>query len=148
MGAITRLLEHDPPDPAEHRPRRASQLLAEQNPVPWAALEGGVLMEQEIGHFEPCASLANPMAYTASPAGQTFTDAKTAQTCAGGFEGAGKTGEGPCDPSTGVCQNVSTQAGTACPSDNFMSGALCEFSDMTCCRLARARWTSTGRWPS
>jgi len=105
---------------------------SQQNQVPWAALEGGVLMEQEIGHFEPCASLANPMAYTASPAGQTFSDAKTAQTCVGGFEGAGKTGEGPCDPSTGVCQNVSTEAGTTCPSDNFMSGALCEFSDMTC----------------
>ena len=28
----------------------------QQNQVPWAALEGGVLMEQEIGHFEPCSS--------------------------------------------------------------------------------------------
>jgi hypothetical protein len=27
------------------------------NQVPWAALEGGVLMEQEIGHSESCTSL-------------------------------------------------------------------------------------------
>ena len=30
-----------------------------QNQVPWAALEGGVLMEQEIGHSEVCNSVAN-----------------------------------------------------------------------------------------
>ena len=28
-----------------------------QNMVPWTALEAGVLMEQEIGHFETCDSL-------------------------------------------------------------------------------------------
>jgi len=27
--------------------------------LPWAALEGGVLMEQEIGHFEACGSVRN-----------------------------------------------------------------------------------------
>src|SRR6266536_1688855 len=32
---------------------------AQQNQVPWAALEGGVLMQQEIGHFESCNSVAN-----------------------------------------------------------------------------------------
>ena len=32
---------------------------AQQNQVPWAALEGGVLMEQEIGHFEACNSVTN-----------------------------------------------------------------------------------------
>jgi hypothetical protein len=66
---------------------------SQQNQVPWAALEGGVLMEQEIGHFEPCASLTNAQPYTASPGGQSFTDSQTARTCVGGFEGAGKTGE-------------------------------------------------------
>jgi hypothetical protein len=30
----------------------------QQNQVPWAALEGGVLMQQEIGHFEPCPARA------------------------------------------------------------------------------------------
>ena len=105
----------------------------QQNQVPWAALEGGVLMEQEIGHFEPCSSLSNTLAYTASYAdGQTFSDPTTAQTCVGGFEGSGQVGEGPCSLSTGVCQNATTEGGAPCPSDNFTSGALCEFSDMTC----------------
>ena len=105
----------------------------QQNQVPWAALEGGVLMQQEIGHFEPCSSITNNDPYTASyPDGQTFRDQETAQTCVGGFEGHGKVGEGPCNASTGVCQNATTQGGVACPSDNFTSGALCEFSDMTC----------------
>ena len=31
----------------------------QQNQVPWAALEGGVLMQQEIGHGEVCTSVAN-----------------------------------------------------------------------------------------
>jgi hypothetical protein len=105
----------------------------QQNQVPWAALEGGVLMQQEIGHFEPCSSITNSMAYTATYAdGQSFTDPSTAQTCVGGFEGAGKVGEGPCSTSTGVCQNATTEGGGPCASNNFTSGSLCEFSDMTC----------------
>jgi hypothetical protein len=105
----------------------------QQNQVPWAALEGGVLMEQEIGHFETCSSVTNSYPYTASYSdGQSFSDPKTAQTCVGGSEGAGKVGEGPCDASTGVCQNATTEGGAACPSNNFTSGSLCEFSDMTC----------------
>ena len=31
----------------------------QQNQVPWAALEGGVLMQQEIGHAEVCNSVSN-----------------------------------------------------------------------------------------
>ena len=105
----------------------------QQNQVPWAALEGGVLMQQEIGHFETCSSVTHSYPYTASYSdGQTFSDPKTAQTCVGGTEGAGKVGEGPCNASTGVCHNATTQGGTACPSNNFASGNLCEFSDMTC----------------
>ncbi len=42
----------------------------QQNQVPWAALEGGVLMQQEIGHFEPCSSVTNTLAYTAQYAGR------------------------------------------------------------------------------
>ena len=103
-----------------------------QNQVPWAALEGGVLMQQEIGHFEPCSSLTNSLPYSASPGGQTFSDPRTAQTCVGGFEGAGKVGEGPCSLSTGLCQNATTEGGGACSTNNAASGALCEFSDMTC----------------
>ncbi len=105
----------------------------QQNQVPWAALEGGVLMEQEMGHFETCSSITNSDPYTASyPGGQTFKDPRTAQTCVGGSEGRGKVGEGPCNAATGVCQNATTEGGGACPSDSFTSGALCEFSDMTC----------------
>lgn len=106
---------------------------AQQNQVPWAALEGGVLMQQELGHFEPCSGITNSQPYTASfPDGSTFNDKTTAQTCVGGFEGKGKVGEGPCSLSTGVCQNATTEGGAACPSDNFTSGDLCEYSDMTC----------------
>ena len=32
---------------------------SQQNQVPWAALEGGVLMQQEIGHSEVCNSVTN-----------------------------------------------------------------------------------------
>jgi hypothetical protein len=105
----------------------------QQNQVPWTALEGGVLMEQETGHFEPCGSVANsfPVNQT-SGGGQSFQDPQVAQTCVGGYEGAGKTGEGPCDPATGVCQNATTEAGGLCPSNNFASGANCEFSDANC----------------
>ena len=106
---------------------------SQQNQVPWAALEGGVLMEQEIGHFEPCSSIKNGLPYTASfPDGSTFADNSTAQTCVGGFEGKGQVGEGPCNASTGVCQNATTEDGAKCPSDSLASGDLCEFSDMTC----------------
>jgi hypothetical protein len=104
----------------------------QQNQVPWAALEGGVLMEQEMGHFETCASITNSFPYTATLNGQTFVDPSTAQTCVGGSEGAGKTGEGPCSVTTGLCQNATTQGGIACPSDSTSSGDLCEFSDATC----------------
>jgi hypothetical protein len=105
----------------------------QQNQVPWAALEGGVLMQQEIGHFEPCSGITNSQPYTASfPDGSKFADNTTAQTCVGGFEGKGKVGEGPCSTTTGVCQNATTEGGAACPSDQLSSGDLCEYSDMTC----------------
>src|SRR6185437_6064914 len=98
----------------------------QRNQVPWAALQGGVLMEQEIGHSEVCDSLSNSLP-TSSPG---FSDPATMQTCDGGSEGAEATGEGPCDPNTGDCTgNIGTQGGGACPSDNAGSGDLCEFSD-------------------
>jgi hypothetical protein len=105
----------------------------QQNQVPWTSLEGGVLMEQETGHFEPCGSVANSFPINQTFAGgQSFQDPQVAQTCVGGYEGAGKTGEGPCDIATGVCQNATTEAGALCPSNNFASGANCEFSDANC----------------
>ena len=106
---------------------------SQQNQVPWAALEGGVLMQQEIGHSEACNSVANSLPISLD--GGTFTDQNVFQTCLGGSEGKKAVGEGPCDPSTGICQNSTTEGTTgpvACPTDNAGSGALCEFSDGEC----------------
>jgi hypothetical protein len=106
-----------------------------QNQVPWAALQGGVLMEQEIGHSEVCSSLRNrDPVNLAYPGGQTFSDPKVFDTCVGGSEGQGKVGEGPCT-SAGICQNAETQGPNgpvACPTNNAASGALCEFADGYC----------------
>ncbi|MDQ2877010.1 MAG: hypothetical protein M3Y33_20270, partial [Actinomycetota bacterium] len=106
---------------------------SQQNQVPWAALEGGVLMQQEIGHFESCNSVTNSLPFTADNG--AFSDANVFQTCVGGSEGPKATGEGPCDPATGLCRNAATEGATgpaACPTNNSAAGALCEFSDANC----------------
>jgi hypothetical protein len=109
---------------------------SQQNQVPWAALEGGVLMEQEIGHFETCDSLANREGFAeTSPDGQSYTDPDVYQTCVGGSEGPGEVGEGPCSPATALCSNSETQGPDgpqACPTDDAASGQLCEFADGYC----------------
>jgi hypothetical protein len=104
-----------------------------QNQVPWAALEGGVLMQQEIGHFESCNSVAHRLPI--SEDGGKFTDENVFQTCMGGSEGKNAVGEGPCDPSTGICKNSTTEGKNgpvACPTKDSGSGALCEFADGEC----------------
>ena len=105
-----------------------------QNQVPWAALESGVLMEQEIGHSEVCNSVTNQDPFTMSyPGGQSYSDPNTFDTCMGGSEGPTATGEGPCT-ATG-CENATTQGPNgpvACPTNNPASGALCEFADGFC----------------
>ena len=93
---------------------------SQQNQVPWAALEGGVLMQQEIGHFESCSGVAHPL-------GLLPYDPQTYWTCMGGREPGG-TGEGPCDFSTGTCTNPTTEGGGSCPSGAFN----CELSDALC----------------
>jgi hypothetical protein len=107
-----------------------------QNQVPWAALEGGVLMEQEIGHGEVCDAVTNQDPFNATyPNGQSFSDLGTYDTCRGGSEGRDAVGEGPCDPATFACQNAETQgpAGpVACPNHSAASGALCEYADGFC----------------
>ncbi len=102
------------------------------NQVPWAALQGGVLMQQETGHSEICRSLANK-----DPEGFSgFKDPDVYDTCIGANnEGAHAVGEGGCKPKTGVCKNATTQGTTepiACPSNNVNSGQLCEFADGAC----------------
>src|SRR5438309_1578079 len=67
---------------------------APQNQVPWAALEGGVLMQQEIGHFESCSGVANPLGFIPY-------DPQTYWTCMGGSD-PNTGGEGPCDCNTGT----------------------------------------------
>jgi len=108
----------------------------QQNQVPWAALEAGVLMEQEIGHGETCSSVSNQLGFSFTGAdGSTYSDPNVFQTCNGGQEGAAATGEGPCDPTTAICQNATTRGvngPVACPTNNAASGALCEFSDANC----------------
>src|SRR5207253_3127671 len=109
---------------------------SQQNQVPWAALEGGVLMQQEIGHFESCSGVAHPL-------GLLPYDPQTYWTCMGGREPGG-TGEGPCDFSTGTCTNPTTEGGGSCPSGAFN----CEFSDALCAPATpthRSSWRPT--WP-
>jgi len=107
----------------------------QQNQVPWAALEGGVLMQQEIGHFESCNSVASKLPVATFGGG--FRDPNVFQTCKGGSEGKKAVGEGPCNPNTGACKVARTEGTTgpiACPSKNAASGQLCEFSDGNCFR--------------
>jgi hypothetical protein len=110
---------------------------SQQNQVPWAALEGGVLMEQETGHSEACNSVANkdPVSETFGD-GQSYSDPQVYDTCmGGGSEGPHAVGEGPCNGSTGICKNPTTEGTTgpiACPSDSFVSGQLCEYADGFC----------------
>jgi len=102
------------------------------NGVPWTALNTGVMMEQEIGHSEVCASLTHK---NGIKGGKAFTDTNVFDTCVGGSEGGKKhPGEGSCN-SRGFCQNPETEGTTspiACPSRNAASGQLCEFADGLC----------------
>jgi len=109
---------------------------SQPNQVPWAALEGGVLMQQEIGHSESCNSVAHRFPISISDKdGTSLTDPSVFQTCMGGSEGRHAVGEGPCNPNTGVCHGATTEGTTGpitCPSNNAGSGQLCEFSDGVC----------------
>ena len=67
---------------------------SQQNQVPWAALEGGVIMQQEIGHSEACNSVSNKLGFS-EPG---ISDPNMYQTCIGGSEGKKAVGQGPCDP--------------------------------------------------
>lgn len=103
-----------------------------QNQVPWAALEGGVLMEQEIGHGESCSMLLHKETVTASYTnGSSFTDPNVFQTCGGGMEGRHKIGEGPCNPKTGKCQRSETE-GRHGPVPCTAATTNCELSDGYC----------------
>ncbi len=112
---------------------------SQQNEVPWAAAEGGVLMEQEIGHFESCNSVVNKDPFSVSyPDGSAYSDQDAFDTCDGGLEGPGATGEGACSfvsPTNEPCSNATTQGftgPTACPNENAGTSDLCEYADGFC----------------
>jgi hypothetical protein len=89
-------------------------------------------MQQEIGHFEPCSAVTSSFPVNLTFADrQSFSDPNVFQVCQGGLE-PGSTGEGPCSPTTGVCVGATTEGGGPCPTNNFASGANCEFSDADC----------------
>lgn len=102
------------------------------NQVPWAALEGGVLMQDELGHFEACKAVSNSF--------PQFGDTQVYQTCAGGSEAppANNAPEQGCSLTTFNCPGATTQDGLACPPDpqtgqpNALEGLSCEYSDAFC----------------
>jgi hypothetical protein len=116
------------------------------NRTPWAALEGGVLMQQEIGHSEVCSSLTNndPVLF-GYPDGSSYEDDNIFDTCQGGSDSAyASTGEGSCfatslsgdgGVNTAFCENALTQGNygpTGCPNPDPTSGAHCEYADGYC----------------
>jgi hypothetical protein len=65
-----------------------------QNQVPWAALEGGVIMEEEVGHFETCNAVIYKLGINVSDSnGESYHDPDAYQTCVGGTEGPKSVGE-------------------------------------------------------
>ena len=102
------------------------------NIVDWAALEGGVLMQDEIGHFEPCSSLTNADPVSIPYSDKTFTDNSVQETCSAGFESASPPGEGPCDTTTHMCTNAQEEGpiygGQACGGPT----SSCENADGFC----------------
>src|SRR5579859_6211655 len=79
-----------------------------QNSLPWGAGTTGVMIENEIGHSESCASLASQDPNVSADG--SLSDQNIFDTCVGGGnEGASSPGEGPCDPNSGICTNASTQ---------------------------------------
>jgi hypothetical protein len=122
------------------------------NQVPWAALEGGVLMEDEIGHFEVCSSVSNQLGYTASYQGgsSTFSDPSVFQECNGGSEGANyRSPEQGCSLTTLNCPGATTEDGLACPAPpggtepNAAEGLPCEYSDYLCMPKGQRTITTT-----
>ncbi|HEY4869293.1 MAG TPA: hypothetical protein VII79_04735, partial [Candidatus Dormibacteraeota bacterium] len=105
---------------------------AQGNVVPWTALEFGVLVSNELGHFEPCSSISNTLPYTAtfSPSGDVFHDNSAAQTCTSAFEaqgGASSTGE-TCNANGSSCTGH-TQGQLVC---SPTATNHCEGSDYPC----------------
>ena len=107
----------------------------QQNQVPWAALEGGVLMEQEIGHSEVCNSVTNQDPFTHDLPGRPVLQRPEHLRHLRGRHGRPERRPVRARVPSTACQNATTQGPNgpvACPTDNPASGALCEFADGYC----------------
>ena len=107
----------------------------QQNQVPWAAAEGGVLMEQELGHSEVCSSVTNQDPFTKTfPGGQSFTDPNIYDTCVGGTEGPRARPVRARVTRLPAARTRRRKGRTVrgLSTENPASGALCEFADAYC----------------
>jgi hypothetical protein len=100
-----------------------------QNIIPWAALEGGILTQYEIGHFTPCTSLSDKSVLDFG----SFTD-DVWQTCNGPYEadadsstpeGAG--GDAPCFPFGDTHSGFASDPNLVTGCEDFASGGDIDF---------------------
>lgn len=83
-----------------------------QNLVPWAALQGGILTEYEIGHFTPCTSITGPATFSIPG----FSDPLWLN-CHGPYETSADGGSNP-EIADGFCFPAGdTHGGTAPPNE-------------------------------
>jgi hypothetical protein len=93
-----------------------------QNLVPWAALQGGILTQYEIGHFTPCTSVSNPATLSIGSFTDTFW-----QTCNGPYEASPDNATNP-EISDAPCYTVGdTHGGTSPP--NEVTGCVDAFGN-------------------
>ena len=84
-----------------------------QNLVPWAALEGGILTQFEIGHFTPCTSLSGSGSFSIPGFTDTF-----ATTCGGPYESTTSDDASNPEGSDAPCYpHGDTHGGTAPPNE-------------------------------
>jgi hypothetical protein len=100
-----------------------------QNIIPWAALEGGILTQYEIGHFTPCTSLSDPGvldfgAFT-DPVWQTCNGPYEADADADTPEGAG--GDAPCFPFGDTHSGFASDPNLVTGCEDFASGGDIDF---------------------
>jgi len=91
-----------------------------QNLVPWAALQGGILTQYEIGHFTPCTSLSNPASLNFGAFSDTFW-----LTCNGPYETTADSGSNP-EPFGGdaFCYPAGDTHGALSSDPNLVTGCL------------------------
>ena len=119
----------------------------QQNQVPWAALEGGVLMQQEIGHSEVCNSVTNQDPFNASSPGQSTATRNVFDTCVGGSEGPARPVRVRATRHRHLPERrrqKEPNGPVACPTNNATSGANCEFADGNCFQQGTGRRSMNG----